>query len=334
MVFDRMLASQDSNLLIKDLVFDDVPVRVYWPKTPVAGRRRGMLYIHGGIGVIGSIRGYEKICCSFARGSDSVVVCVGFRLAPEHPHPIQIIDCLTAAIHFLKHAEDYGVDPNRIIIGGDSSGGTYSTVVAQELVTRVDLPRLRAQVLLYPFLQALDFNLPSYQQYHSTPALHKKRVIHLGLKSLGKKVGDLDGVMKNAHVPEAMKVKYSKWISADLIPAEFKVKGSKPSVLAPFSEELHKMMKPVFETRFSPLLADDEVIRQLPETFLLTCEYDILRDDGLLYRKRLEDNGVPVTWNHVKDGVHGIFLVFERPFLEFQSSRESFECVMHFFQGI
>ncbi|XP_066493554.1 arylacetamide deacetylase-like 3 [Tiliqua scincoides] len=234
-----------------------------------------------------------------------------FCLAPEHLYPVPIKDCLSAAVHFLKHAEDYGVDLNRIIIGGDSTGSTYSTVLAQELVTRVDLPRFQAQILLYPFLQALDFNLPSYQQYHSTPTLPKKLAGQLSLRTLGKKVRDMDALMKNAHVPEVMRVKYSKWISADLIPVEFKVKASEPPLLAPFSEELYEVCKSAFETRFSPLLADDEIIQQLPETFLLTYEYDFLRDDGLLYKKCLEDNGVPVTWYHIKDGVHGIFHQFE-----------------------
>ncbi|KAJ6656856.1 hypothetical protein lerEdw1_003187 [Lerista edwardsae] len=328
--FDGVSPSPDSNLLIKNLIFDNVPVRVYWPKTPVTGQRRGVLYFHGGAGLFGSIRGFERICYNIAQRSDSVVVCVGFRLAPEHPYPIQVRDCLTAAIHFLKHAEEYGVDSNHIVIFGDSSGGTYAAAVAQELVTRVDLPRLRAQILIYPFLQALDFNLPSYQQNHSCPVVSKKVALQFGFRILGKKVTGMDAIMKNAHVSEAMRVKYCKWISADLIPAEFKLRSFEPPVLAPFSEELHEMMKPVFETRFSPLLAEDAVIRQLPETFLLTCKYDIFRDDGLLYKKRLEDNGVPVTWYHSQEGVHGLFLLLGYPYLEDQSLRDYFKHIIHF----
>ncbi|KAJ6656866.1 hypothetical protein lerEdw1_003197 [Lerista edwardsae] len=333
-MFDGVSPSPDSNLLIKNLIFDDVPVRVYWPKTHVTGQRRGVLYFHGGMGLLGTFRGYERVCRNIAEGSDSVVVCVGFRLAPEHPYPIQVRDCLTAAVHFLKHAEEFGVDSNHIVIVGDSSGGTYTAAVAQELVTRVDLPRLRAQILIYPFLQALDFNLPSYQQNHSCPVISKKVALQLGFRILGKKVIGVDAIMKNAHVSEAMRVKYRKWVSADLIPAEFKLRSFEPPVLAPFSEELHEMMKPVFETRFSPLLVEDEVIRQLPETFLLTCEYDIFRDDGLLYKKRLEDNGVPVTWYHAQEGFHGIFLFLGYPYLEDQTSRDSFKHVMHFLKSL
>ncbi|XP_066493558.1 arylacetamide deacetylase-like 4 [Tiliqua scincoides] len=334
LVFDGITSCRNSNLLIKDLVFYNVPVRVYWPQTPVVGRRRGLLYLHSGVGLFGSFQAYERICCSITSKSDSVVVCVGFRLAPEHPYPIQIRDCLMAAIHFLKHAEDYGVDPNHIIVGGDSTGGTYSTVIAQELVSQVDLPRLRAQILIYPFLQALIFNLPSYQQYHSSPVISKKLVIQFGFRITGKKVSNMEATMKSAHVPEALRVEYSKWISADLIPDEFKVKGSEPPMFAPFSEELYEVCKPAFEARFSPLIADDEGIQQLPETFLLTCKYDMLRDDGLLYKKRLEDNGVPVTWYHAQDGFHGNFSIAYHPFFDFQSTRVCFKYIMHFLRAL
>ncbi|XP_066493553.1 arylacetamide deacetylase-like 4 [Tiliqua scincoides] len=334
-LFDGIPPSQDSKLLIQDLVFDDVPVRLYWPKTPVAGQRRRMLYLHGGAGLIGSIQAYEWVCRSIARRSDSVVVCVGYCLAPEHPYPVLIKDSHSAAIHFLKHSKDYGVDPNRIIIGGDSTGGTYAAAVAHELVSQVDLPRLRAQILIDPFLQALDFNLPPYQLYHSSPIVYiYKKAIWLGFRTLGKKVRGVDAIMKNAHVPEAMRVKYSKWISADLIPAEFKLKCSEPPVLAPFSEELYEVCKPALETKFSPLLADDEVIQQLPETFLLTCEYTVFRDDRLLYKKRLEDNGVPVTWHHLQDGFHGNFYLVDYPLIEFQCTRDAVKQVIHFLEGL
>lgn len=66
-MFDGIPPSQDSKLLIQDLVFDDVPVRLYWLKTPVAGQRRGMLYLHGGAGLIGSIRKF------FGRNLDVLV---------------------------------------------------------------------------------------------------------------------------------------------------------------------------------------------------------------------------------------------------------------------
>uniref|UniRef100_A0A8D2LMJ7 Alpha/beta hydrolase fold-3 domain-containing protein n=1 Tax=Varanus komodoensis TaxID=61221 RepID=A0A8D2LMJ7_VARKO len=285
---------KSSYLIIKDLAFDDIPVRVYWPRTPSTSRR-GILYLHGGIGVCGSIL---KFSTSFSNEQLHRIV---FRLVPEYPSHVTIRDCCTAATHFLKNAKAYGVDPNRVLIAGDSSGGTFAAAVSQKLVMRDDLPRLRAQVLLYPFLQAVDFSLPSHQQNHSTPPLV-----------------DVDGIMKNAHVPEHVLVKCRKWISADNIPEQFKVRGYTPPVPAPFSKQLYETCKAAFDPTFSPLLAEDCIIRRLPDTFIYTCEYDVIRDDGLLYKKRLEDNGVSVTWFHVKNGYHGI--LFTLGFGTFESS--------------
>ncbi|XP_060125408.1 arylacetamide deacetylase-like 3 [Zootoca vivipara] len=259
-----------------------------------------------------------------------------FRLAPEHPYPVPVLDSLTAVIHFLKNAKEYGVDPSRIAIVGESSGGTFATAICQELVTREDLPRVRAQVLIYPFLQGMDFNLPSYQQNHSIPPLFRKRAAKFGFAYLtGKTINvPVDGILKGAHVPPVLREKYKKWISADNIPEEFKARGYVPVAPAPFSEDLYEQVKRGAETMFSPLLAEDDIIRQLPETFILTCEYDVLRDDGLLYKKRLEDNGVPVTYHHLPDGLHGILGLVGLGPLEFPSSKKCMQDVVEFLKGL
>ncbi|NWR72707.1 ADCL4 protein, partial [Centropus unirufus] len=263
---------------------------------------------------------YERTCRLFARNSNSVVVSVGYRLAPEHPYPTQFEDCLAATIHFMRVAQDYGVDPCRITVCGDSSGGTLAAAVAQALVNRTDLPKLRAQILIYPFLQAVDFNLPSYQQNKGVPLLLKERTIALGLKYLNKDLSATEPLSKHCHVPEYLRLKYQKWVSADYIPQEFKTRGYKPSTAHSFSEELYTMVKAVFDPVFSPLLAEDSVIARLPETFILTCEFDVLRDDGLLYKKRLKDHGIKVTWCHLQEGFHGtLFLAFLGGLIAFRS---------------
>uniref|UniRef100_A0A8C8S432 Alpha/beta hydrolase fold-3 domain-containing protein n=1 Tax=Pelusios castaneus TaxID=367368 RepID=A0A8C8S432_9SAUR len=332
-VSNEILLWKATNLFIKDLKFAKVPVRVYQPKAPSAGPRRGVVYLHGGVGLIGTIKTYEKLCRHVASTSDSVVVCVGYRLAPEHPYPTQFWDCLTATEHFMTTAEEYGVDPTRIIICGDSSGGTLTTAVCQTLVNRRDLPKVRAQIILYPFLQGLDFNLPSYQQNGLVPFLLRERTLTLGMQYLNKDLSLMKDVLDGCHVPEDLKQKFRKWLSPDNIPMEFKIRGYKPHVPASYSEKLHVLAKAVFETIFSPLLAEDAIICQLPETFILTCEYDVVRDDGLLYKKRLEDNGVPVTWYHVEDGFHGAVYYFDGCF-SFQCGRKALDNVIKFIKGI
>ncbi|NXP61276.1 ADCL4 protein, partial [Chloropsis cyanopogon] len=252
---------------------------------------------------------YERMCNYFCRKTNSVVVCVGYRLAPEHPFPAQFEDCLTATIHFLRTAQDHGVDPSRIVICGDSSGGTLTAAVAQALVNRRDLPKLRAQILIYPFLQCADLNLPSYQQNERDPILPKERILGFGLKYANMDLGLIKECFKGRHVSEDRRLKYQKWVSPDYIPQEFKTRGFKPSPTYLPSKEICEVAECVLDPVFSPLLAEDSVIAQLPEMFILTCEFDVLRDDGLLYKKRLEDHGIKVTWCHLQEGFHGTVLL-------------------------
>ncbi|NXJ91733.1 ADCL4 protein, partial [Corythaixoides concolor] len=296
-------ACRDSRLFIKDLHFDEVPVRIYRPRAPSASKRRGVIFFHGGCGIFGSIRSYERICRYIARKSDSVVVSVGYHLSPEHKYPAQTLECLTAAEHFLKTAENYGVDPDRIIVCGDSAGGTFTANICQELVKRRDIPKIRAQVLIYPFLQALNFNLPSHQKNAFIAFLSRERTIHFILKYLNKDCSMKEAILAGSHVPKSMNLKYRKWINPDLIPEVFKL-GYKPPLPTSFLPQVHEETKELFETRFSPLLAEDAVVCRLPDTCIITCEHDVLRDDGLLYKKRLEDNNVKVTWYHMEESFH------------------------------
>ncbi|XP_034262094.2 arylacetamide deacetylase-like 4 [Pantherophis guttatus] len=320
------------DLTIKEMLFEAVPVRVYWPRTAGVEPTRGLVWIHGGVGFFGSLRAYERFCRFIAWESTTVVVCIRFPLEPEHPYPAQQLRCYAAVSHFLKNAGDYGVDPQRVVLAGDSSGAGIIAAISQQLVMRTDLPRARGHVLLYPFLQALDFNLPSYQRNHSVPILFKKRVIRLGMLYLTGRNVNVDEIMGNAHVPQELRAKYRKWISAELIPEEFKVSPHEPFVPGPFSEDLYQVCKRAFESTFSLLLMEDVILRRFPETFLLTCEYDIFRDDGLLYKNRLEDNGVPVTWRHLKDGFHGICLLTGLGPLEFPSTRKSMKSIIQFLE--
>uniref|UniRef100_A0A670J8T3 Alpha/beta hydrolase fold-3 domain-containing protein n=1 Tax=Podarcis muralis TaxID=64176 RepID=A0A670J8T3_PODMU len=281
----------DPSLSAKDLLFDGVPVRVYQPKTPSAGPRKGFMFFHGGAGMIGSIG--KRLRLSAREHLSRVVVSVGYRLSPEHLPPAQYKDCLAATIHLIQNAASHGVDPSKIIVGGDSAGGNYASVVAQKLVERSDLPKLRAQVQIYGKFQFIDFNLPSYQQNSS-----------MDTSLLGQ-------LLKGSHVPDSMRLKYGKWLSPDNIPERFKARGYKQVPLAPYEPEVYRQLRELLEPDISCLFAEDSVIQKLPETLIVSCEYDVLRDDTLLYKKCLEDNGVKVSWFHAENGFHGMINFFK-----------------------
>ncbi|XP_042336353.1 arylacetamide deacetylase-like 4 [Sceloporus undulatus] len=322
------------SLSAKDLYFDGVPVRVYQPKAPSATSRKGLVFIHGGAGMAGSIDLYQDICSKLAKDTDSVVVSVRYRLAPEYLSPTQCNDCHTATVHFMRNAEAYGVDPSQIVIGGDSAGGNYVTVTTQKLAGGSDLPKLRAQVLIYAGVQAMDLNLPSYQQNAMMPLLYRDTVSFYGMHYFRKDTSLSEELLKGSHVPDEMRLKYGKWMSPDNIPERFKARGYRRIPPAPYKPEVYKQLYEFLEVSFSSILAEDAVFQQLPEAFIVTCEYDVLRDDGLLYKKRLEDNGVKVSWFHAENGFHGILNFFDTGFLSFPDGVEILDRVAEFIKHL
>ena len=127
-----------------------VSVTVTTPKTPAAGRRPGVLYIHGGGMVLGSPHTEAIGSGRTSRELDAVVVSPDYRLAPEHRFPAALDDCM-AALHWMREAADeLGIDPGRIAVTGSSAGGGLSAAVAQRAYDE-GVP-LRAQALVYPML--------------------------------------------------------------------------------------------------------------------------------------------------------------------------------------
>ncbi|MFZ9628608.1 MAG: alpha/beta hydrolase, partial [Ilumatobacteraceae bacterium] len=110
-----------------------------------------LVWIHGGGWVIGSAEESVATCRTLAAGAGCIVVSVGYRLAPEHPAPAAVDDCLAVTGWLLEHASELGGDGSRVAVGGDSAGGNLSALTALEFG-----PRLRLQLLVYP---AVDLTL-------------------------------------------------------------------------------------------------------------------------------------------------------------------------------
>ncbi|XP_054857504.1 arylacetamide deacetylase-like 4 isoform X2 [Eublepharis macularius] len=277
---------------------------------------------------------YEKVCRHLAKETDSVVFAIEYGLVPENPYPLHFQQCLDVTIHLLEHAGDYGADPARIILCGDSFGGLITTVTCQALVQRKDIPKPRAQILLYTPVQFVKFSLPSYRQNCFIPLLLRRQFVTFGAQYFNRDVLIADVLLEGSYVTEDMKTKYKKWLSADNIPKEFRKRESKVPVPAPRFADIHNIIRILLDTKFSPLFADDDVIRQLPETFILTCEYDILRDDGILYKRRLEENGVRVTWHHLVDGFHAALFFIDNWFFSFPCTKIGMDHVVNFIRGL
>jgi len=138
----------------------EIPVRVYTPKGH--GPYPVLVYFHGGGWVIGNIETHDGICRDLCTGASALVISVGYRLAPENKFPAATEDCYAATLWAAKEAASLGGDPNRIAVGGDSSGGNLAAVTALMIRDRGG-PTLCHQLLVYPVTDH-SFNTPSYEE--------------------------------------------------------------------------------------------------------------------------------------------------------------------------
>ena len=126
-----------------------IPIRIYTPCDANVDALPCIVYFHGGTGVFCSIETHDGLCRMLANSSGCRVIAVGYRLAPEHPFPAGIDDGTSVTGWIVEHATELNVDPERLVVAGDSAGGTIAAVVCQ-LAVRGDGPRIALQVLLCP----------------------------------------------------------------------------------------------------------------------------------------------------------------------------------------
>ncbi|GCF06812.1 alpha/beta hydrolase [Dictyobacter arantiisoli] len=128
----------------------DVRVLVYLP-TSVQGAVPALLWIHGGGYIMGSADAEDLTVKSIVSALGCAAVSVDYRLAPETPYPGPIEDCYAALKWLSTHADELGIDPKRIAVGGSSAGGGLAAALA--LLTRdCGEVSLAFQFLLAPML--------------------------------------------------------------------------------------------------------------------------------------------------------------------------------------
>lgn len=130
----------------------DAPeLRVHVINAEPGANRPAILYMFGGGFVLGSAADYVSVLQGQALALDCTIVAVEYRLAPETPFPGSLEDNYAALTWLYSHAEELGVDPNRIAIQGDSAGGGHAAMLAIAARDRGEVPII-FQALIYPML--------------------------------------------------------------------------------------------------------------------------------------------------------------------------------------
>lgn len=112
-----------------------------------------VLYLHGGGFRVGSIAAYRSFCSHLAALGRCRVLVVEYRLAPEHPFPAALDDCVAA----LRHLLDTGVAPEHIVAAGDSAGGGLALSLVHAARAEV-LPAPAGVVALSPWADLTNSN--------------------------------------------------------------------------------------------------------------------------------------------------------------------------------
>lgn len=222
----------------------ELPVRIYWPAGD--GPFPLFVFFHGGGWVIGNLDSHDPLARSLTNRAGCVTVAVDYRLAPEHPFPAAVDDCVAATEWAAANADALNADASRLAIGGDSAGGNLAAVVAQIACERGG-PPIVFQVLIYPRTRH-GIDTPSARDNASGYGLSQ----------------DDAAWFQGHYLPNA----------AD-----------------------------AGDPKASPLEAAD--LSGLPPAFVVTAEYDLLRDEGELYAERLRQAGVPAEVKRYDGMIHG-----------------------------
>jgi acetyl esterase/lipase len=224
----------------------DIQVRIYDPvhrDNPAPA----LVFLHGGAFTAGDLETEDPRCREIATRTGIVVVSVDYRLAPEHPFPAPFSDCYDTLLWCSNHADELGVDPERIAVGGSSAGGALAAAIA--LAAR-DLggPAIVLQMLLYP---VIDDRLAtaSMAAFGNTPGWNQPNSVHMWRHYLG---------------------------------------AARAGAVSPYA---------------APARATD--LRGLPPAYVMTVEFDPLRDEGVEYARRLIAADVPTELHVFAGAFHG-----------------------------
>lgn len=206
-----------------------------------------LMYFHGGGFVLEAAGYHYRNAMRYAKEVGCKVVFPLYRLAPQYPFPAFYEDCYASFCWAYDHAEDLGIDIQRIGVGSDSAGSTLAVGVCLMAKERNHPVKFLFQMLPYPFLDARNES-ESCKRFTDTPMWNS---------SLSDRIGPMTKVDKND-----------------------------PNYIW-----------------YSPVEA--ESLAGLPPAYIETAEFDCLHDDGILYARLLQREGIEVVLNETKGTMHG-----------------------------
>jgi len=225
---------------------------------------------------------------------------------------------------------------------GDSAGGNLCAVLSQRALRGGWERMIKCQVLLYPVIHCIDMLSPSYQYYYShyrgAALLHPTMLVRWLLMYVGVKeinADSINAVLNNSHSKHLAEKddEIRTILGHSLLPAtvlnahtvhsslekggaevgRMKFRQAQSTKMEQSPRAGHLEAESEVSTKLRPLLTNPDLcpilgrnLEGLAAAMICTVGIDILRDEGILYARRLQGYGVPVKWNHYEAAFHGI----------------------------
>jgi acetyl esterase/lipase len=231
-----------------------------------------------------------------------------YRLSPDNPYPAALEDCIKVVKFVTDHTEDFRIDPFRVAVGGDSAGGNLAAAISLRMSDVIAM-----QFLIVPCLQFFDFKTTSFIEntYYFHDSINNPLSVVFVTNYLGISPAHYKDFLNNNHTSRVLKrsvfaamVNQSKWMKPEYVRNKNLLEDSSND-LNFGNDVLSDSIENVLTDPFAaPLMANDTLLRDLPEAYIVTCGYDFVRDDGIMYAERLNFAGTKVIHRHYKAGFH------------------------------
>lgn len=241
---------------------------------------------HGGGFTIGRGTDDARWAAAVTEQADAICVCVDYRLAPEHPFPVGLDDCVDAILHLVRKADDLSIDASRIAITGFSAGGNFAFASLVRLRHRLESSgRVDDMGKTLPMLEVLKGG----SQAGPSGGLPKPKIVAVVAwypsvdMSQPREVRRATNPRPDKELPRF----YSKLFDASYLYGEEAVDKSNPCL--------------------SPGLATDEMLKNhMPDDIdIYTCEWDGLCLEAETFSKRLQALGKRVRYRMIPEVPHG-----------------------------
>uniref|UniRef100_A0AC35UFN9 Abhydrolase_3 domain-containing protein n=1 Tax=Rhabditophanes sp. KR3021 TaxID=114890 RepID=A0AC35UFN9_9BILA len=296
---------------IRQVVVGGVPCTLYLPLGQLRQSDTCIIFSHGGGYALLHPYNYELMSVNHVRKIGCAILSIDYTLAPTKIYPGQLNEVMAVILDFHEDkALEWGLSPLDITLFGDSAGANLVTVACNKLNKQGKGHLIKNQILIYPTTSGTDFLSPSYLKFYEqysdhvlvTPEMKATMyLLYFGLEITNERV---EKMLYNEHVPEELRKLED--LCHDKIPEELWSDIKIKRIARPVDNELVEVFKPfLYDPEIFPIMEKDEILRKCPRTWIVTADFDMVRDEGIFYHKKLQKLGVNSQWTHYKGTSHG-----------------------------